>query len=98
MGPTGWIYSYGVKGGTEALYTALEKKTAGAVRGSISNVTMSGQNILLEALNDPEFKPQQAEKSPFYASALTPYVKPYLMNNMLIVGKPTHSMPDILCA
>ena len=54
--------SYGVKGGTEALYTALEKKTAGAVRGSISNVTMSGQNILLKALNDPEFRTQQAQK------------------------------------
>ena len=54
--------TYGIKGGSEALYSALEKKTAGAVRGSISNVTMSGQNILLKALNDPEFRSQQAEK------------------------------------
>ena len=54
--------TYGIKGGTEALYTALEKKTAGAVRGSISNVTMSGQNILLKALKDPEFRSQQADK------------------------------------
>ena len=53
--------SYGVKGGTEALIRP-RKKTAGAVRGSISNVTMSGQNILLKALNDPEFKPPRKSR------------------------------------
>lgn len=54
--------TYGIHGGSEALYGALEKKTAGAVRGSISNVNMPSQSILLKALNNPDFFSQQAAK------------------------------------
>jgi aspartate/methionine/tyrosine aminotransferase len=54
--------TYGVKGGTKALYDALEQKTGGMVRAVISNVSMPGQSIVLKALQNPDFRKQQAEK------------------------------------
>jgi aspartate/methionine/tyrosine aminotransferase len=54
--------TYGVKGGTKALYDALEQKTGGMIRAVISNVSMPGQSIVLKALQNPNFRAQQAEK------------------------------------
>jgi aspartate/methionine/tyrosine aminotransferase len=54
--------TYGIKNGTPAVYKALEDKTAGIIRAVISNVTHPGQSIVLKALNDPDFRSQQAEK------------------------------------
>jgi aspartate/methionine/tyrosine aminotransferase len=54
--------TFGVKGGTPAVYEALEKKAGGAVRASVSNVTNSGQYIFLKALQSPEFREQQQAK------------------------------------
>jgi aspartate/methionine/tyrosine aminotransferase len=54
--------TYGVKNGTAALYKALEDKTAGVIRSVVSSVTHPGQSIVLKALQDPEFRKQQAEK------------------------------------
>ncbi|TVR45287.1 MAG: aminotransferase class I/II-fold pyridoxal phosphate-dependent enzyme [Planctomycetota bacterium] len=54
--------TYGIQGGNRQLYEALEKKTAGSVRGSISNVSMPAQSILAKALANPDFIPQQAAK------------------------------------
>lgn len=54
--------TYGIKGGSSALYDALEKKTAGAVRGTVSNVSMPAQSILAKALKDPAFAQQQKAK------------------------------------
>jgi aspartate/methionine/tyrosine aminotransferase len=54
--------TYGVKGGTKALYDALEQKTGGIIRAVISNVSMPGQSIVLKALQAPDFRKQQAEK------------------------------------
>jgi aspartate/methionine/tyrosine aminotransferase len=54
--------TYGVKGGTKALYDALEQKTGGMIRAVISNVSMPGQSIVLKALQNPNFRTQQAEK------------------------------------
>ncbi|TVR13074.1 MAG: aminotransferase class I/II-fold pyridoxal phosphate-dependent enzyme [Planctomycetota bacterium] len=54
--------TYGIKGGNSDLYAALEKKTAGAVRGSVSNVSMPAQSILAKALKDPAFSQQQQDK------------------------------------
>jgi aspartate/methionine/tyrosine aminotransferase len=54
--------TYGVKGGTAAVYKALEDKTAGVIRSVVSNVTHPGQSIVLKALQDPDFRRQQAEK------------------------------------
>jgi aspartate/methionine/tyrosine aminotransferase len=38
--------SYAVKGGTAELYEAMENKTAGAVRGNISNISQLSQSLL----------------------------------------------------
>lgn len=54
--------TFGVKNGTAAAYKALEDKTAGLIRGYVSNITNPGQSIVLKALSDPEFRAQQAEK------------------------------------
>jgi aspartate/methionine/tyrosine aminotransferase len=54
--------TFGVKNGTAAAYKALEDKTAGLIRGYVSNISNPGQSIVLKALNDPEFRAQQAEK------------------------------------
>ncbi|MBA3685563.1 MAG: aminotransferase class I/II-fold pyridoxal phosphate-dependent enzyme [Planctomycetes bacterium] len=54
--------TYGVKNGTAAAYAALEQKTAGLVRATISNVSHASQTIVLKALLHPDFRAQQAEK------------------------------------
>ncbi len=54
--------TFGIAGGTKALYDALEQKTAGLIRGYISNVSMPGQSIVLKAMQDPAFRAQQAQK------------------------------------
>jgi aspartate/methionine/tyrosine aminotransferase len=54
--------TYGVKGGTKAVYDALEQKTAGMIRAVISNVSTPGQSIVYKALQSPAFRAQQAEK------------------------------------
>jgi aspartate/methionine/tyrosine aminotransferase len=51
--------TYGVKGGTPALYQALEDKTAGLIRATISNVSHPGQTIVEKALADPAFAQEQ---------------------------------------
>ncbi len=58
---TGFI-TYGIKGGTEALYGALEAKTAGVVRGSISNASGLGQHLLLEGYLSESYSSEKAEK------------------------------------
>ncbi len=71
------------------LYDALEKKTAAAIRGVISNSSQLSQKIVLEALRHPAFRDQRAAKAevlrvramkvkevladPRYAEAWTPY-------------------------
>ncbi len=54
--------TYGLKGATPAAYTALEQKTGGIIRSTISNVSMASQSIVLKALLAPAFRAQQAEK------------------------------------
>jgi aspartate/methionine/tyrosine aminotransferase len=43
--------TYGIKNGNKELYKALEDKTAGAVRGNISNSAHPSQSAFLHALN-----------------------------------------------
>ncbi len=52
--------TYGIKGGTPELYAALEQKTSGLIRGSISNVNHPGQSVVARALADPALCDQQA--------------------------------------
>jgi aspartate/methionine/tyrosine aminotransferase len=54
--------TFATKNGTPAVYKALEDKTAGLIRAYVSNISNPGQSVVLKALGDPEFRPQQAEK------------------------------------
>lgn len=44
------------------LYDALERKTAGNIRGTVSNASHLSQTIVLRALQNPNFKAEQAAK------------------------------------
>jgi aspartate/methionine/tyrosine aminotransferase len=54
--------TYGIAGGAGS-YEALEKKTGGCIRGAISNAPNVSQQLILRAMQDPEYKAQKAEKS-----------------------------------
>ena len=53
--------TYGIAGGQGA-YEALEKKTGGCIRGTISNSPNVSQELLLRAMSDPDYGAQKAEK------------------------------------
>lgn len=46
----------------ESLYTALEKKVMGIIRGTISNCPHPSQSIIERAMDDPAFEQSSAEK------------------------------------
>jgi aspartate/methionine/tyrosine aminotransferase len=46
----------------EELYTAIEKKVGGAIRGNISNCSQLSQSVVLAAISDPAFGAQKEEK------------------------------------
>ncbi|MBN2637333.1 MAG: aminotransferase class I/II-fold pyridoxal phosphate-dependent enzyme [Prolixibacteraceae bacterium] len=54
--------TYGIKGGDTTLYGALESKTAGAIRGNISNAANISQSLLLDAYTNPEYETQKTAK------------------------------------
>lgn len=47
--------TYGIKNGSKELYKALEDKTAGAVRGNISNASHPAQSMILHAMQADEY-------------------------------------------
>ncbi len=47
---------------TGALYQALERKVAGAIRSGVSNCSHPAQSILVRAMADPEMASEQEEK------------------------------------
>ncbi|MCL2793375.1 MAG: aminotransferase class I/II-fold pyridoxal phosphate-dependent enzyme [Spirochaetaceae bacterium] len=47
--------TYGGKGITEEQYKALEHKTTGAIRATVSNCNAASQNLLVKALSNPEY-------------------------------------------
>jgi len=53
--------TYGTKNGNRQLYAALEDKTAGAVRGNISNSPHVSQSLFLQALNSPNHEKEKEE-------------------------------------
>ena len=55
-------YGSRVKGDSSLVYDALEKKTAGCIRGSVSNVSHLGQSILLKSLQDDRYHQEKNEK------------------------------------
>lgn len=54
--------SYAVKGGTVELYEALENKTAGAVRGNISNISQLSQSLLYKVYSAPTYEESKKKK------------------------------------
>jgi len=54
--------TYGVKGGDKALYEALESKTAGAVRGNISNDSHLSQSLVYHAFSEPKYINEKKKK------------------------------------
>ncbi len=54
--------TYGIKDGNAELYGALESKTAGAIRGNISNAANISQSLLLVAFNSLEYAAQKEAK------------------------------------
>ena len=54
--------TYGIKGGGTELYSTLEAKTAGAIRGNISNAANISQSLLLAAFNSGEYAEQKKTK------------------------------------
>ncbi|MBA3847654.1 MAG: aminotransferase class I/II-fold pyridoxal phosphate-dependent enzyme [Planctomycetes bacterium] len=54
--------TYAAKGATPAALAALEQKTAGFIRATVSNISQASQSIVLKALNHPQFRAQQREK------------------------------------
>ncbi len=72
-GPTKEEYVWGFRTGMltfstkaamsqDALYNALEKKFAGAIRAAISNCSHPAQSILIKAMNSDTFESETAEK------------------------------------
>jgi len=54
--------TYGTKNGDAELYSALEAKTAGAIRGNISNSANLSQSLVLSAFNSEEYAGQKMAK------------------------------------
>jgi aspartate/methionine/tyrosine aminotransferase len=54
--------TYAVKGGTDDLYRSLEDKTAGAIRGNVSNSPHLSQSILQAAYTSPNYAAEKKEK------------------------------------
>jgi aspartate/methionine/tyrosine aminotransferase len=55
-------YGASFEGDHGPLYDALEKKTAGAVRGSISNASHLSQEIVLRSLQSDDYRKEKEEK------------------------------------
>ncbi len=56
--------TFGAKcnGDASVLYNALEQKTSGCLRASVSNISMLSQSLVLKALSSPDFENQKNQK------------------------------------
>lgn len=54
--------TYGTKGVDAQFYSAMESKTAGAIRGNISNSANISQSLLLQAYNTDNYEEEKAAK------------------------------------
>ncbi len=54
--------TYAIKGGDSELYGTLEAKTAGAIRGNISNASNLSQSLMVAAYNDSNYNEQKEAK------------------------------------
>jgi len=56
-------YGVGGPGDKKKIYSALEAKTAGAIRADASNMSHLGQSLLYRAYQDPEYWPEKQQKN-----------------------------------
>jgi aspartate/methionine/tyrosine aminotransferase len=56
-------YGVGGPGDKKKIYSALEAKTAGAIRADASNMSHLGQSLLTKAYQDPEYWPEKQQKN-----------------------------------
>ncbi len=56
-------YGVGGPGDKKKIYSALEAKTAGAIRADASNMSHLGQSLLYKAYQDPEYWPEKQQKN-----------------------------------
>jgi aspartate/methionine/tyrosine aminotransferase len=54
--------TYGIKNGTPELYEALENKTAGAIRGNISNISNLSQSLLQTVYSHEDYLTEKQKK------------------------------------
>ena len=54
--------TYGIHGGTSAMYEALEAKTGGAIRGNVSNAANLSQSLLMSAYRDGAYETEKQKK------------------------------------
>jgi aspartate/methionine/tyrosine aminotransferase len=54
--------SFAIKNGTTELYEALENKTAGAIRGNISNISHLSQSLLLNVYSGKDYEAAKLRK------------------------------------
>jgi aspartate/methionine/tyrosine aminotransferase len=54
--------TYGIKNGTPELYEALENKTAGAIRGNISNISHLTQSLLQSVYSHESYEASKQQK------------------------------------
>ncbi len=64
--------TYAIKGGSKSVYEALEAKTAGAIRGTISNGSNLSQSLLNAAYKNENYNQQKREK---YQTLQRRYIK-----------------------
>jgi len=55
-------YGSNIKGDPTPVYDALERKTAGCIRGNISNASHLGQSIVLRSMQDERYLAEKEEK------------------------------------
>ncbi len=55
-------YGLAARNGVENLYSALEKKTAGCIRGNISNASHLSQELVLHSMEDKDYFKNKKEK------------------------------------
>ena len=55
-------YGTVIQGDAEAVYDALARKTAGSVRGCISNASHLAQSIILRSMKSPDYAREKADK------------------------------------
>ena len=85
--------TYAAKGAGEKTYKALEQKSGGAIRATVSNVSHLGQQMVLNSLNSGDYAQQKQEKFDIMCgryekvkevlsdSKFSEYFKPYPYNS-----------------